>query len=46
MRHSFTTSGVCSRKIDFDLDGNVVKIIEEGVAKMLAAESEAASSEE
>ena len=27
MRHSFTTSGVCSRKIDFDLEGDVVKNI-------------------
>ena len=24
MKHSYKTQGVCSRQIDFDLDGNVV----------------------
>ena len=27
MRHSFTPRGVCSREIQFDLEGNVVKNI-------------------
>jgi len=28
MRHSYKTKGVCAKKIDFDLDGDIVRNIE------------------